>query len=691
MFELRTALIAGIAMLVSGVVAGMVLYVRHTTINSMVVAGLVLALAFIIDDAIGVTAAVTRRMRAGRINGDETSTTATLIREGAFDHSSPALYALGITLVTAVPLLLVDGLVSESFFPPIARTYILAIVASAVVAAVLVPALSVVILGRSPVAPAESRAARMIGSTYGRLSAGRIGHASTALIGCVVLLALAVAGFSQLDSNTVPSFRETDLLIKVTGEPGRSLPATTDTISRMNTELGAIDGVARVGGHVGRALTSDQVVNVNEGEVWLRLDPDADYDEAIGNIRSALDGFTDVETELTTYTGARLETVLRPGLAPIDVRIFGENRDLLIGKAEEIKTAIAGIDGIENPRIEIAATEPSLQVKVDLAKAQAAGVLPGAVRRAAATLLQGIEVGNLFEDTKVFEVVVLGTPELRSSVESVEDLLIQTPSGTPARLGDLASVTIGDTPTVIERDASARVIDIIADVKGRSSGDVSDDVTKALRGLSFDLGYHAELVGDYQDHRDATRRVLLASLVAAVLALLILQAAGGSWKLSVMMWITLPAAAVGAILVVLIDGGDLTIGHVAGLVGTIGLAVRNVASIVRRSHQLEMESSFEHREAIVAQAAGERAGSAVISMAVSIVALIPLALLRGKAGGEIVSPMAMTLIGGLISTTVVGLWIVPALYRQHAPDVQAGQLFVDAASTEMAQAGAAHA
>ena len=425
--------------------------------------------------------------------------------------------------------------------------------------------------------------------------------------------------------------------------------------------------------------------------MWVRLDQEADYDEAIANIKTTLGGFTDVATELTTYTGARLESVLQPGLAPIDVRIFGENRDLLIAKADEVKAAIASINGIKNPRVEIAPTEPSLQVKVDLQKAQAAGVLPGDVRRAAATLLQGIEVGNLFEDTKVFEVVVLGTPELRSSVKTVEDLLIQTPSGTPSRLGDLASVTVGATSTVVERDASARVIDLIADVDGRSTADVSDDVTKALSGLSFDLGYHAELVGDYQDHRDAVRRVLLASLVAAVIALLILQAAGSSWKLSVLMWITLPAATIGAILVVLIDGGELTIGHVAGLVGTIGLAIRNVASIVRRSQQLETESSFANRDAVVAQAAAERAGSVITSMIISIVALIPLALLRGKAGGEIVSPLALTLIGGLVSTAVVGLWIVPALYRRHAPNVQASRLFVDDSSAEMAHTGAAHA
>ena len=352
---------------------------------------------------------------------------------------------------------------------------------------------------------------------------------------------------------------------------------------------------------------------------------------------------------------------------------------------------LAAIKGVRNQRLEISPNEPSLRVKVDLAKAQKAGILPGDIRRAATTLLQGLEVGNLFEDQKVFEVVVVGTAALRANVSSVKDLLLETPSGTPVRLGDVADVGISATPAVIERDASARVIDILADVSGRSAAEVSTDVKALLSKQKYDLGYHAQLIGDYQEHRSAVRRVWAIAIIAALIALLILQAACGSWRLAAAMLVTVPAAMVGSVLVVTINGGDLTLGHLAGLIGTIGLAVRNVTIIVRRSQQLELESLGDDRSQFVGVASAERASAACISTIVTAAALIPVAAMRGSAGGEIVSPMALTLIGGMLSCLVVGLWIVPAFYTWLAPDLRTNRLFVDQPNTDMISLGGTYA
>ncbi len=689
--EWRSALVTAATVLSSTVVAVMVLYLRHTTINSMVLAGLVLAMTFVVDDAIAVTSAVTRRLRGVVRNGAEASTPTHLIREGVFDQRSPALYAMAITIVAAVPLLFVDGLAAESFLPAIARSYILAIIASALVALVVVPALSVLVFARTPVAPAEPLAVRVVGNAYAK-SAGRlIDRPVLALAGTGVMLVVGIIGFTQLDSDTVPSFRETDLLVHIQASPGTSLQSMERVEAKMNAELLTVDGVLRAGGHLGRAITSDQVVSVNDGELWVRLDEDADYDRAITGVNRVIQGYPGVRAELLTYTGQRLADVIEPGLAPIDVRIFGEDRAILTAKADEVKAAIAGIKGVINTRVIIAPNEPSLRIKVELDAASKAGLLPGDIRRAAATLIQGLEVGNLFEDQRVFEVIVLGTPELRQSVSTVEDLMIGTPDGGQIRLGDVASVSVAPTPTVIERDASARVIDVIADVNGRSADSVAADVDKAIAAIEFPLANHAELVGDYQDHRNAVKRVWALAIVAAILVLLILQAAANSWKLATLMFLTLPAAALGAIIVALVDGGSLTIGHIAGMVGVIGVAVRNVTAIMRRSQQLELDTSSADRASIVTSVAGERAASAVMSTVVSIAALVPFTLLRGAAGGEIVSPMAIVLIGGLISSLVVGLWIVPALYMRFAPDVRANQLFVNELTADPIPVGGTHA
>ncbi len=687
----RGWLVVASSMITAGAAAGLLLLLRHTVVNSMIVAGFLLAMAFVVDDAVSATISVFRRLHSNGRLGDESTTLSAKIRAGVFDHSSPAFFALAITVVTCVPLLLLDGLTSEAFVPPLIRSYLLAVLASAVAVALVLPALSVLLIGKRAQSPPEPRLARAVRERYSTLAAGPLRAKVPAIVGCLALLGVATIGLTRLDSNTVPRFKETDLLVAIQSSPGTSLGAMQQIATQMNAELRTVDGVRRVGGHLGRAITGDQVVSVNDGELWVRLDEDANYERSVRAVKAAVANYPGVRAQVLTYTGQRLNDVLQPGKPPIDVRIYGEDRKLLVAKANQIKIGLRGIKGLKNPRVEISPNEPSLLVKVDLERAQKAGILPGDVRRAAATLLQGIEVGNLFEDQKVFEVVVVGTPQLRSNVSSVKDLLLETPSGTPVRLGDVADVSISATPAVIERDASARVIDIVADVSDRDAASVSSDVEKLIRKQTFDLGYHAQLIGDYQDHRAAVRRVWATAIVAAIIAFLILQAACGSWRLVTAMLLTVPAAMVGAVLVVMIDGGDLTLGHLAGLIGTIGLAFRNVTFIVGRSQQLELENSDDDRAHFIDLASAERASSTLISTIVSVAALIPVAALGGSAGGEIASPLAKTLIGGMVSCLVVGLWIVPVFYSWLAPDVRNNRLFVDEPKSDMIPLGGTYA
>ena len=687
----RGAVMVASSLLAAGAAAGLLLFLRHTVVNSMIVAGFLLALAFVVDDVVSATLAVFRRLHTNGRLGDESTTLSEKIRSGVFDHSSPALFGLAITAVTCIPLLAIDGLTGAAFVPPLFRSYLMVVIASAVTVALLLPALSLLLIGKRPQSPPEPRPARFIRERYTAYAGGRFRATVPAIVGCLVLLAVGVFGMTGLDSNTVPRFKETDLLVAIHSSPGTSLGAMQQIATQMNAELRTVDGVRRVGGHLGRAITGDQVVSVNDGELWVRLDEDADYERSVRAVKAAVAKYPGVSARVTTYTDQRLNDVLKPDKPPIDVRLYGEDRARLVAKATELKAGLLGIPGVKNPRLVISSNEPSLLVKVNLEQAQKVGILPGDIRRAAATLLQGIEVGNLFEDQKVFEVIVVGVPALRSNVSAVKDLLLETPSGTPVRLGDVADVRISTTPAVIERDASARVIDVVADVTGRSTASVSSDVDKLLRKQTFDLGYHAQLIGEYQDHGSAERRVWATALVAGLIALLILQAACGSWKLVTAMLLTVPAAMVGAVLVVVLDGGDLTLGHLAGLIGTLGLAVRNVTSIVRRSQQLEVESTDDDRSRFVGVASAERASSALISTVVSAVALIPVAAMRGSAGGEIASPLALTLLGGMLSSLVVGLWIVPVFYSWLAPDIRNNQLFVDETNTHMISLGGTHA
>ena len=213
------------------------------------------------------------------------------------------------------------------------------------------------------------------------------------------------------------------------------------------------------------------------------------------------------------------------------VRVYGQNLDVLRGKAEEVRRLLAGVDGTADQQVERMVEEPTLEIEVDLAKAQQYGIKPGDVRRAAATLLSGIQVGSLFEEQKVFDVVVWGTPEVRGSVEELRELLVDLPDGGHVALGQVANVRIKPALSVIRHDAVSRSIDVTADVGGRDYDAVMADVNERLAQVQFPLEYHAEVLGDQADARAVERRVLGVAAIAAVLVLLLLQAAFASWRL----------------------------------------------------------------------------------------------------------------------------------------------------------------
>ena len=198
---------------------------------------------------------------------------------------------------------------------------------------------------------------------------------------------------------------------------------------RAAEELRTVPGVRDVGAHVGRAVHGDQVVGTNAAEVWVSLDPGADYDKTVNAVESVVAGYPGLERSVLTYSQNQLQEVLAPVKDPITVRVYGQDFEVLKEKAQEISTILAGIDGAENVRVQNLQEEPTIEIEVDLAKAQEVGIKPGDVRRAATTLVSGINVGALFEEQKIFEVQVWGTPEVRNSVSDIENLMLDLPDG----------------------------------------------------------------------------------------------------------------------------------------------------------------------------------------------------------------------------------------------------------------------
>ena len=331
---------------------------------------------------------------------------------------------------------------------------------------------------------------------------------------------------------------------------------------RASAELRSVPGVRDVGAHIGRAVSGDQAVGTGSGEMWVTMDDSADYDATLGSIRDVVGGYPGVRGRVLTYESERSRGVFGPSDDGVTVRVFGQDYGVLRREAERLRGVVAGVDGVRDPRVELPADEPTLEVKVDLAAARGHGILPATCGVRSRRSSSGLEVGSFFEQQKVFAVVVRGVPATAHSVDSVRDLLLDAPGGRHVRLGDVASVRVQPTPVDVRHDAVSRYVDVRAAVDGRGVGAVQRDVRRRLRDVAMPLEYHAQVIAESSDTRGG--RHLPSLVVASVLGIfLLLQAAFASWRLAAVVLATLPVAVVGGLLVAVLDGGDLSLGELA--------------------------------------------------------------------------------------------------------------------------------
>jgi CzcA family heavy metal efflux pump len=654
-YHWRTALISVVTILASLGAAGLVLYLRGTTVNSMVLAGLAIALGAVVDDAITGTERMARRIREA---GPEQSMSS--IVEAGVEVRSTMVYATLFILLPVVPVFFMGDLFG-AFGRPLAVSYALALGASMLTAVVLTPALGLLLLGRTPLAPRESGLVSRLTGRYDGLLARVLMTRKPAYALAAVLVVVGLVALPTLRRSELPSLNEREFVVELESQPGTSLTKMNQVTAQATEDLRRIPGVRNVASHTGRAITGDKVVDVNSSELWVSINQDANYGATVAAIRKVMAGYPGHDRDVQSYMQARVKEVESGADDPVVVRVYGQNPDVLAEKGKEVRDELAKIDGIANLNVELPVNEPALEVEVDLERAKEFGIKPGDVRRQAATLLSGIEVGQLFYDQKVFEVVVWGAPETRQNPDDVRNLLLDTDGG-QVRLQDVADVSIVDSPDVIEREGAFRRIDVTAKVAGRDQGAVLADVKRRLEAIDFPLEYRAELIGEYQEKRAAEQRLLWLGALAAVGMLLLLQACFGRWLLGALYFLTLPIALVGGVVAALIAGGTVTIGAALGLLTVLGVAARNGILLIRRYQQLERREHEPFGLNLVRRGARERLAPTLMTAVATALAFAPFVVLGSRPGFEILHPMGVVILGGLVTATLVNVFVVPALY-----------------------------
>jgi multidrug efflux pump subunit AcrB len=660
-FSWRSALISFVTIPLALVAAAYALFLRGTTFNAMTLAGLVVALGAVIDDAVVDVDSIRHRLR-GRRQED----VADSVADGSREVRGPLVCATLVFLTVAVPISVQSG-VSGAFSRAFATAWVLAVLASMLVALTVTPALSYLLLRGHPDPRRTSPLARAARSAFDRTVPGYVRRPRWAYATVSVLALAGLATLPAMGSGSLlPAPQDRHLLVQVGSAPGTSLQEMDRVTAAMSHELGSIAGVRDVSVHVGRAMTSDLLANVNSGELWVSLAPGADYARTVDSVRGVVGSYPGLSHDVLTYAEERLEAAEPTSTHAVTVRVFGEDLQVLAEKAEEVRRTLATIDGVVNPEVEARVVEPTLQVEVDLAAALRHRIRPGDVRRATATMLSGLLVGNLYEQQKIYDVVVWGAPATRANLTSVEDLVIDTPTGGHVRVGDVATVKVAPYPTVIKHEDISRSLDVTADVSGRSVRDVIQDATNRVHALRFPLEHHAEVLADIGRGRGSDQRMLGFALGALVAMYLLLQALTGSWRLALLMLLLAPAAGVGGLLTASFTGGLMSAGALMGLLLVVSLFLRNEVVLVDRCQRLASDGGGD-AHALVVRATRDRLTPVLVSASTVAAAMVPFVALGTVAGTEILHPLAVVVLGGLVTSTLVTLFVVPALYLRFAP------------------------
>ena len=660
LFEWRAAVISLVAIPLSVVAAGLVLYWRGQTINVMVLAGIVIALGVIVDDAIIDVQNIVRRLRQRRREGSD-KPTAKIVLDASLEMRGPIVYATLIVVLAIVPVFFLEGL-TGAFFQPLASSYALAVLVSLLVALTVTPAMSMILLRKAPLERRESPIARWLEGGYERLLERIIRKPlkSYIAVGAVVAAGAAVVPF--LGQTLLPDFKERDFLMHWLTQPSTSGPEETRVSVRACQELRTIPGVRNCGSHIGQALLSDEVVGIYFGENWISVDPAVDYDETLAKVNEVVAGYPGIYRDVQTYLKERIREVLTGGSTALVIRVKGDDLETIRETAEKVEKAIGQVDGVVEEHVDLQDNVPQVQVQVDLARAQQYGLKPGDVRRASGVLMASEEVGDLFFGGRAYDVNVWSTPETRSSLTSIAELPIDTPAGEQVQLGDVADVSIQPTPNVIERWDLTRTIDVEANVEGRDLGSVARDVEAAVGSIDYPLGTSAEVLGEYKERQTAQKRLLVAGIVAGIGIFLLLQASFRSWRLATLSFLTLPMALVGGALAVWLGDGIISLGSLVGFFTVLGIAARNGILMINHFQHLEQFEGETFGPKLVLRGAKERLSPILMTTLATALALVPLVIAGKIPGHEIEHPLAIVVLGGLVTSTLLNLLVLPALY-----------------------------
>lgn len=662
----RTTIISLLAIPISLLVTIIVLKLFGYTINTMSLGGMAIAIGALVDDAIIDVENVFKRLRENvRLPKVERKSVLTVVQEASVEIRSSIIIATLIIIVSFVPLFFLSGMEGR-LLQPLGIAFITSVLTSLVVAVTITPVLCSFLLKNEKLLSKQAEGTKVERWLQGIYSAvlRRVLKFPKLLIGVtLVIFTISIGLFTQLGRSFLPEFNEGSLVISVVGIPDMSLIESNKTgelVEKLLLELPEVDVVTR---RTGRAELDEHAQGVNAAEIDVPFTlKDKTKEEFFEEVRTKLSVVPGVNVTLGQPIAHRIDHMLSGTRANIAIKIFGSDLQRLFEVGKNIESTIKSIDGIADVSVEQQVEVPQIRITPDREMLVAYSMTIKDLMEQIDVALAGEKAGEIYEGQKYFDLVVRYEADARNKKSAIESTLISLPKGGHLPLNKLAKVSSVSSPNRISRENVQRKIVVAANVQGRDLRSVVEDIQKSVdENIALPEGYRIEYGGQFESEAQASQLLLISSVVAVFVIFLLLYFEFKNLKLAFIVLINLPLALIGGIVIVYFTSGIVSIASTIGFISLFGIATRNGILLVSRYEDLRKEG--ETGVQLLIDGALDRLNPILMTAFTTGLALIPLALKGGEAGNEIQSPMAIVILGGLLSATLLNLLVIPCVYE----------------------------
>ena len=662
LFNIRTAFISALAIPVSLIGAVIVLLEAGVNLNIMVLGGLAIALGEVVDDAIIDTENIFRRLRENRLLAQPLPV-AIVVYDASIEVRSSVVYATFIVALVFVPLLTLNG-VAGRLFAPLGYSYILAILVSLLVALTLTPALCFILLGSSLNETDDPPLIKRIKPLYKNLLGFVFRRFNRLIVGSIILCLSGIFAFFNLNSNFLPELREGHYIVHTTSIPGTSLQESLRIGSKLSEQFMAVPGIQTVSQWAGRAERGSDTYGSHYSEYEVRLNPlsGAGQQQVMNRLREILSNFPGIVFEVNTFLTERVDETISGYTAPVVVNLYGNDLNVLDAQAQILARIMREIPGATDIQLRSPPATPLLQIHLNLDQLNFLGIMPADIVNTLQAAYETRVVGKNLQGNKIINIAVALSPELRQQPESIAHLPVRSKDGTLVRLEQVAEIRHTASRYNILHQGSQRRQAVTCNVIDRDMDAFMEELkARVLKEIPVSAASYPEFTGAAVEQAQARNELVLHSLLAGVGVMAFIYIAIGSLRNAMLALINLPFALIGGVVAVVITDANLSVGSLVGFVTLFGITVRN--SIMLLSHYrylVEVKGNYWNLETAI-QGAQERLPSILMTALVTALAMLPIAFNSDNPGREIMGPMAAIIVGGLASSTVLNLMLLPAI------------------------------